>query len=453
MNSPKSIYRILIVEDNQSMREGLQASLNKEGYTVAIAKDGQEGWNQIENSYWNLVITDIKMPGIDGLTLLKKIKSISSGTNIILITAFATVDIAVDAMKEGAEDFITKPFALAELRAKVAAVYEHWQARQKPEHGQPELPVLIGNSPAIQHVRQVIVKVAASDCPVLITGESGVGKELAARLIHHSGKRSNGPFLAVNCGALTETILESELFGHEKGAFTGAHKMHAGKFEQSHGGTLFLDEIGDMSAGLQVKLLRVLQTKQFQRVGGEKFITSDFRLICATNQDLAQKINDGSFRADLFYRINVIPLLIPPLRERPTDIPLLIDYLLKVRAAKIGRKAPHVEPGVLERLRAYSWPGNVRELENFIERALVFIEENTFSETLFNFSDLPDRPAGDRSTGDLTMQVGQVEREMIVKAMRDQHGVKQRAAAQLKIKAGTLYYKLEKYGIRTEEYE
>lgn len=458
MNSPKSNYGILIVEDNQSMREGLLASLEKEDYAVSTAPDGQQAWSLIQNKPFDLVITDIKMPGIDGLTLMKKVKSLTPTTDIILITAFATIDIAVDAMKCGAEDFITKPFALAELRQKVDSLYRRRLPQPKALSTEAEIQELTGDSPAIRQIRQLITKIASSDSAVLITGESGVGKELAARLIHQASRQKNGPFLAVNCGALTETILESELFGHEKGAFTGAHKTHSGKFEQSHGGTLFLDEIGDMSTGLQVKLLRVLQTKQFQRVGGEKFITSDFRLICATNKNLEQLIKDGRFRSDLYYRINVIPLVIPPLRERPSDIPLLIDHLLRIQATRLGRKTPRIEPGVVERMTAYSWPGNVRELENFIERALVFIEEDVFSETLFNFSDLPDQPISNRSldngkNGDLTRQIGQMEREMIVKAMRDQHGVKQRAAEQLKIKASTLYYKLDKYGILSEEYE
>ena len=453
MNSLKSNYHILIVEDNQSMREGLLASLTKEGYTVASACDGQEGWNLIQKHQYNLVITDIKMPGLDGLALMKNIHSLASETAIILITAFATVDIAVDAMKFGAEDFITKPFALAELRQKVETLFHRWQARRKPLSEESYSLTLIGVSPAIRNIRQMIIKIAPSDSPILITGESGVGKELVARLIHKNSSRQNGPFLAVNCGALTETILESELFGHEKGAFTGAHKTHCGKFEQSHDGTLFLDEIGDMSAGLQVKILRVLQTKQFQRVGGEKNITSDFRLICATNKNLEAKIKEGTFRSDLYYRINVIPLAIPPLRERREDIPLLVDYLLGLRVARMKRRKPQIENGVMDRLCAYAWPGNVRELENFIERALVFVEEDVFTESSFNFSDLPENSSLAKPTGDLANQLGQIERAMIVKAMRDQHGVKQRAANQLKIKASTLYYKLEKYGITPAEYE
>ncbi|HPC35819.1 MAG TPA: sigma-54 dependent transcriptional regulator [Candidatus Marinimicrobia bacterium] len=458
MNSPKSNYTILIVEDNQSMREGLLASLQKEGYTVTVVADGQEAWSLLQNQRFDLIITDIKMPGLDGLTLMKKVKNLAPTTDIILITAFPTVDIAVDAMKCGAQDFITKPFALAELRQKVEALYRRKFDKTQASPGESEFQELIGNSPAIRQIRQLIAKIAPGDSPILITGESGVGKELVARLIHRTSRQKNGPFLAVNCGALTETLLESELFGHEKGAFTGAHKTHIGKFEQSNGGTLFLDEIGDMSTALQVKLLRVLQTKQFQRVGGEKFITSDFRLICATNKNLEQKIKDGEFRSDLYYRINVIPLTIPPLRERPSDIPLLVDYLLRLKADRLGRQIPRIEPSVMARLMAYSWPGNVRELENFIERALVFIEEDVFSETLFNFGDLPENTSLLNQTDapaarDLTAQVGKIEREMIIKALRDQHGVKQRAAEQLRIKPSTLYYKLDKYGIKPEEYE
>jgi len=361
----------------------------------------------------------------------------------------------VDAIKNGAEDFITKPFPLAELRTKVSALYDRWENRQKISESNTASHQIIGNSDAIKKILGLIQKVAESDSPVLITGASGTGKELVANSIHESGKTAVGPFIAVNCGALTESLLESELFGHEKGAFTGAIRDHSGKIEQAAGGTLFLDEIGDMPPNLQVKLLRILQTRQFQRVGGEKFIHSDFRLISATNKNLEQAVKENLFRSDLYYRINVIPIHVPPLSQRREDIPLLIDYILQQRSEKLNRRIPQIQTSVLRKLQSYSWPGNVRELENFIERALVFIEDNIFTEELFSFDEKSEKtetspPIPGR---DMVEYINKIEREMILTALKDHHGIKQRAADQLNIKAGTLYYKMEKYGIEEHEYE
>ena len=316
MSDLKKKYRVLAVEDNQSMREGIVTSLKKEGYFVDSAVDGKEGLDKFESSLFHLVITDIKMPKIDGIELFKTIQKQNPATDVILITAYATVDIAVDSMKHGAEDFITKPFSIAELRKKVAAVYERWALKQEIKAAPIEAPLLIGISESIKKLKAQISKVATIDSSILITGESGTGKELVAYTIHNESFGKDGPFIAVNCGALNENLLESELFGHEKGAFTGAIKVHIGKFEQSDNGTLFLDEIGEMSPALQVKLLRVLQNKRFQRVGGEKYIKSDFRLITATNKDLQQAVKEKSFRSDLFYRLNVIPIHIPPLQQK-----------------------------------------------------------------------------------------------------------------------------------------
>jgi len=455
MEFKKKQYKILVVEDNASLRSGIVATLEKDGYTVDSAIDGEEGLRKSRSSSWNLVITDIKMPKIDGITLFKTIKSQFPAIDVIVITAFATVDIAVDAIKNGAEDFITKPFPLAELRTKVSALYDRWENRQKISESNTASHQIIGNSDAIKKILGLIQKVAESDSPVLITGASGTGKELVANSIHESGKTAVGPFIAVNCGALTESLLESELFGHEKGAFTGAIRDHSGKIEQAAGGTLFLDEIGDMPPNLQVKLLRILQTRQFQRVGGEKFIHSDFRLISATNKNLEQAVKENLFRSDLYYRINVIPIHVPPLSQRREDIPLLIDYILQQRSEKLNRRIPQIQTSVLRKLQSYSWPGNVRELENFIERALVFIEDNIFTEELFSFDEKSEKtetspPIPGR---DMVEYINKIEREMILTALKDHHGIKQRAADQLNIKAGTLYYKMEKYGIEEHEYE
>ena len=455
MELKKKQYKILVVEDNPSLRSGIVATLEKDGYSVDSAIDGEEGLHKSQSSSWNLMITDIKMPKIDGIKLFKTVKSRFPAIDVIVITAFATVDIAVDAIKNGAEDFITKPFPLAELRTKVSALYDRWENRQKITKSNSASHQIIGNSDAIKKIRVLIQKVAGSDSPVLITGESGTGKELVAQSIHESGKTASGPFIAINCGALTESLLESELFGHEKGAFTGAIRTYSGKIEQATGGTLFLDEIGDMPQNLQVKLLRVLQTRQFQRVGGEKFIHSNFRLISATNKDLEKAVNEKSFRSDLYYRINVIPIHIPSLAQRREDIPLLTDYILQQRSKKLSRVLPQIQTSVLRKLQSYSWPGNIRELENFIERALVFIEDNIFTEELFSFDEKSEGtetnpPVPGR---DMVEYITKIERGMILTALKDNHGIKQRAADQLNIKAGTLYYKMEKYCIEDHEYE
>ena len=455
MELKKKQYKILVVEDNTSLRSGIVSTLKKDGFFVDSAVDGETGLVKSQSGFWNLMITDIKMPKINGIKLFKMVKSRFPAIDIIVITAFATVDIAVDAIKNGAEDFITKPFPLAELRTKVSALYDRWENRQIITESLSVSHQIIGNSNAIKKIRVLVKKVAGSESPVLITGESGTGKELIAHSIHESGKTAGGPFIAVNCSALTESLLESELFGHEKGAFTGAIRAHAGKFEQATDGTLFLDEIGDMPMALQVKLLRALQTKQFQRVGGEKFIGSNFRLISATNRNLEKAVQDTQFRSDLYYRINVIPIHISPLSQRRDDIPLLIDYILQKRSKKLNRSIPRIQTSVLRKLQAYSWPGNVRELENFIERALVFIEDNIFTEELFSFDEKCETtetnpPVPSR---DMVEYISKIEREMILTALRNNHGVKQRAADQLNIKAGTLYYKMEKYGIGENDYE
>jgi DNA-binding NtrC family response regulator len=447
-------FKILVVEDNQSMREGIVSSLAKLGFSVGEAADGKSALEKVQNSCWHLIITDIKMPIMDGLELFRKVKSIKPDIEVILVTAYATVNIAVDALKQGAEDFLTKPFSIAELRQKVEYIFERWLSRQAINGQTIKTPLIIGRSQVIKTIRQLISKIAQVHSPVLITGESGTGKELVARTIHLKSNYKNGPFIAVNCGALNENLLESELFGHEKGAFTGAIKTHSGKFEQSNNGTLFLDEIGDMSSALQVKLLRVLQTKQFQRVGGEKFIQTDFRLITATNQDLQSAVKANNFRSDLFFRLNVIPIFIPPLRDRKEDIPLLVDHILKTKSKEIDRPIPRIESGFMRKLQAYSWPGNIRELENFLERALVFIEADIFEDSLFSFNGLETKP--DHSvtleSSNLIKTLEKMEREMIIRALSNNSGIKQRAAEQLKIKPSTLYYKLEKYKIKEEEY-
>lgn len=454
MDNLRSKYKILVVEDSQSMREGIVISLKKEGYFVDSAVNGKEGLDKFESSLFHLLIADIKMPKMDGISLFKNVKREYPQTDVILITAYATIDIAVESMKQGAEDFITKPFSVAELRKKVETIYQRWVSRQEVKAEPVDAPLLIGNSESIKKIKAQISKVTKIDSPVLITGESGTGKELVAQVIHENSFCKEGPFIAVNCGALNESLLESELFGHEKGAFTGAVKVHIGKFEQSDGGTLFLDEIGEMSTALQVKLLRVLQNKRFQRVGGEKFIKSNFRLITATNKNLKQLVDENSFRTDLYYRLNVIPIFLPPLRDRKEDIPLLVNYILRKKAKKLNRSIPRVETNVMRKLEAYSWPGNIRELENFLERALVFIDEDVFSDSLFAFSEMESNISitHNNLSKDLTKTLENMEREMIINALKETAGVKQRAAKKLNIKTSTLYYKIEKYNITEKEF-
>jgi len=448
-------FRILVAEDNQSMREGIRTSLRREGYWIDTAIDGEQAWNQLQSAHYQLLITDIKMPNMDGLELFRRVKADQPATVVILITAFATVDIAVDALKQGADDFITKPFANAELRSKVHDQFQKWALQQNLETGKIEDSAVIGESEPIRKIKALIEKVANVDSAVLITGESGTGKELVALSIHSKSPNASGPFVAVNCGALSESLLESELFGHEKGAFTGAVRSHAGKFEQAHSGTLFLDEIGDMSPGLQVKLLRVLQNKKFQRVGAEEYIRSDFRLIAATNKNLPSEVEQGNFRSDLYYRLNVIPIHLPPLRERRDDIPLIAMYILARKAKKLERKPPEIDQQFMRKLQSYSWPGNIRELENFIERALVFTDEDVLNDRLFAFSENgTDSNSGTPSMpSDLIGHIEKIEREILVNALRENRGIKQRTAQSLKIKTSTLYYKIEKYKIQSDEYE
>jgi DNA-binding NtrC family response regulator len=452
----KKEFPILIAEDNKSMRQGIRDSLVKEGYPVETVANGKQALQQIRSKSFNLVITDLKMPQMDGRVLFQNIRKISPHIYVIFITAYATVDIAVEALKGGAYDFITKPFPINELRQKVESLYQRWRAGKYDFSDKDLESLLIGQSSSIRQVKSLIEKAAKVDSPVLITGESGTGKELVARSIYEKGSRSKGSFIAVNCGALNDNLLESELFGHEKGAFTGAVKAHTGKFEQAHAGVLFLDEIGEMSSALQVKVLRVLQNKQFHRVGGEQVIESDFRLISATNRDLEKEVENNNFRPDLFYRLNVIPIFVPPLRDRKKDIPLLLNYFMQKKADELKREVPEIDAGVMRKLQSYSWPGNVRELENFIERALVFIEGDKFDDNLFSFGKLKEKEgAGNHypaTTDDLVQTLEKMEREIIINTLRNTRGVKQQAARQLNIKPSTLYYRMDKLDIKEEDY-
>jgi two-component system response regulator HydG len=460
--------RILIIDDNETMREGLGATVRRMGHEAVLASSGAVGLAHFTagggRTAIDFVITDLKMDGTGGLEVVKAVRDRDPDCPVMIVTAFGTVETAVEAMRLGAFDFLQKPFAPEVVRLKVARALELREERRALERISAENAALradaaapyqfdeiVGETPAMRAVFQAIEKVAPTDASVYLHGESGTGKELVARAIHARSKRATGPFVKVNCGALTETLLESELFGHEKGAFTGAVKRKLGRFELADKGTIFLDEIGDITPGLQLKLLRVLQERDFERVGGEETIKVDVRVLSATHRDLKAEVAAGRFREDLFYRLHVVPCFVPPLRERKEDIPRLAAHFI----AKLG---PRTNPAVrglseaaLARFGTYNWPGNVRELENVIEQALVFAEGDTIDVPALPpvvRGGLPDNalalPGGEMSLPDL---LEDLERQLIQRAYDKSGGVKTETARLLGIKTSALYYKLEKYGI------
>jgi two-component system, NtrC family, response regulator HydG len=453
---------ILVIDDNETVREGLAHTIRKLGHEVVAAAGGAAGVAAFRARRADFVITDLKMEGMGGVEVLRAIQALDGDVPIMLITAFGTVETAVEAMKLGAFDFLTKPFAPEVVRLKVERALELGAARRarhkleahneylrgEAEHRFDEL---IGGSDQMAAVRRAIDKVAPSETVVFIAGESGTGKELVARAIHRLSRRAGGPFIKVNCGALTETLLESELFGHEKGAFTGAIKTRLGRFELADGGTLFLDEVGDIPAAMQVKLLRVLQEHELERVGGEAPIPVDVRVLSATNKDLDREVAAGRFRQDLYYRLHVVPVRIPPLRERREDIPVLVQHFIDKLGPRTNPRVRGIGDAALGRLMAYAWPGNVRELENAIEQALVFAEGEQIG-----IAALPQFLQGPGETEDrleiprelsLPEILDDLERQLIRKAFQKARGVKTETARLLGIKTSALYYKLEKYGI------
>jgi two-component system response regulator PilR (NtrC family) len=451
--------RILIVEDEKSMREVLRMLLEGEGYDVISASDGLDGSSYIERDIFDLVITDIKMPGLDGFELLKKIKEISPETLVIMVTAFGTSESAIEAMKRGAYDYINKPFNIDELRIIVRKALEKKRLseeisllRQKVETTYA-LENIIGQSPKMQEMFRLIPKIAQSNSNVLVTGESGSGKELVATALHNLSPRKNRNFVAINCAAFPEGLLESEIFGYMKGAFTGAMVNKQGLFEIADNGSMFLDEIGEMPVNLQVKLLRVLEHGTFRRLGGTTDITVDVRVISATNKDLKEEIKGGRFREDLFYRLNVFPIHIPPLRERKEDIPLLVVHFLK-KASKIPKR---VSPDAMRVLIDCPWKGNVRELENIIERVALLVDKQEIS-----LSDLPleiTAIAGiGGETGDplefsgngvnLDSIIEEIEKKYILKALERTNGVKTEAAKLLNLTFRSFRHRLQKYGLK-----
>ena len=443
--------KILIIDDDNSLRRVLEYNLQEEGYEVQAAASGEEGLYLFGQSQPNLVITDMKMSGMDGMMVLKSIKECSPETLVIIITAFGTIDVAVEAMKSGAYDYITKPFNRDQLKLTVKKALQFSGLAEENKRLKSELSdktdfrTIIGTSKEMEKVFDVIRKVADTEASVLITGESGTGKELVARSIHANSSRRDAPFVAINCAAIPRDLLESELFGHVKGAFTGAVKDKIGKFQVAEGGTLFLDEVGELPLELQPKLLRALQEKEVEPVGGTKVLKLDVRVLSATNLNVDKAIAEGTFREDLYYRLSVIPLHLPPLRERRTDIPLLIKYFcIKHGSVKIS-----FDKDALETLVMYPWPGNVRELENTVERLLIMRNSDVISR-----DELPEKLLENRSSGtaiiklpDAGYSLEQLEREIVVEAL-ERNAWNQTAAARfLKIPRHTLIYRLEKYGI------
>ena len=460
---------VLIIDDNDTMREGLAAVVRRMGHKVCAASSGSDAIAAFKRQPADFVMTDLKMNGMDGLEVLRRIRELDPDCPTLIMTAYGTVEAAVEAMKLGAMDFLTKPFPPEVVRLKVERGLELRAARNMNERlaaeneqlrgdGDARYRELIGSTDIMRKVQEAITRVARTDASVAIVGESGTGKELVARAIHNLSKRAQGPFIKVNCGALADTLLESELFGHERGAFTGAIKRRLGRIELADGGTLFLDEIGEISQAMQVKLLRVLQEGTFERVGGEQTLQVNLRVLSATHRDLPKLIAEGRFREDLYYRLNVVPIQVPSLRERRADIPELCRHFIAKLAPRTNPQVQSISDDAVALLLAYPFPGNVRELENAIEQALVFADGAVLTAAALPAhirgpaAAAPDG-AGLTVPGGLTGAMAlpdildDLEKQLILKAYRDAKGVKTETARLLGIKPSALYYKLEKYKI------
>lgn len=447
----------LVVEDGQSQREILRDFLRDEGYDVVEAKNGDKAIEAVKNGYFDLVLLDYKMPKKDGMTVLEEVKDINTEIDVIMMTAYGSVDTAVRAMKAGAADYITKPIELEELLILINRIAERQTLRKENEILREELrgkgvttDQIIFKSAAMSEVVNLSGRVANSSATVLIQGESGTGKELLARLIHNLSPRSERPMIVVNCAALSANLLESELFGHEKGAFTGASRRRIGRFEEADGGTLFLDEIGELSPAVQVKLLRFLQEREFQRVGGNRTIRSDVRIISATNRNLQGEVKDGTFREDLFYRLNVVTIAIPLLRERKEDLSPLIDHFLNRFAHENGKEIQGISSEARDLLLRYDYPGNVRELENIIERAVVITRGPviTSRDLPFSRSSIHPHMSEVKTWRSLKESVEDLEYKMIRRALEETANHQTKAANLLGISERMLRYKLKKYGLK-----
>lgn len=450
-------YSILIIDDEKSQRDVLSGYLKKKGYTIFIAISGEDGIKIAKENLIDIILSDFKMPDMTGIEVLEEVKKMNPEISFIMITAFGTVENAVRAMRLGADDYISKPVDLDELDILIDKIIGHKDLKSENEMLKTQLQekyrisAVISESPNMASVINIAVRVAESKATVLITGESGTGKEVIAKSIHYLSSRKDKPFVAVNIPALSATLIESELFGHEKGSFTGADKMSKGRFELADKGTIFLDEIGDIPLATQVKLLRVLQEQQIERVGSAEGINIDTRIIAATNQNLDKKIKDGTFREDLFYRLNIVSINIPPLRERKEDIIPLIEFFIKKYSEENHKKDIEISKEALDRLLKYNYPGNVRELENIIERAVVLSRRNVVSvdDLPFGVKDLVEEERlDDLTSGTLSEQVEALEKKMIYNALKKTNGNQTQAGKLLGLTERNLRYKLNKYNIQ-----
>jgi DNA-binding NtrC family response regulator len=444
------MINILVVDDEEPFRRLLKKELARKGYSVDAASDGNEALRLLRDRSYDVILLDVVMPGVDGISLMKKMKDDPGAPAIIVLTGRATVETAVEAMKNGAHDYLTKPYKLDELAIVIERTYEFSRLSVKSKLLEQELVrqetthEVIGKSKQLQDVLTLVKKVAPTDSAVFIQGESGTGKELVANTVWHYSSRKEAPFIALNCATLSENLIESELFGHEKGAFTSAYQMKHGLVEVADGGTLFLDEIGEMPFGLQAKLLRFLDAGEFRRVGGNKSLHADVRMIAATNKDLSAMIKAGTFREDLYYRLNVINITIPPLRERKEDVDDLARHFLYKFAKKLSKPITHFTAEAMELLTAYRWPGNVRELENVIERAVIVSETDTIGAedlAISSYSVL-----GDMS---INPSLEEMEKNYILRVLNETAGNQSKASQLLGIDRKTLYLKLKKYGINS----
>jgi DNA-binding NtrC family response regulator len=450
--------KILVVEDEPTLREGVVTAFNQRGWQVIEAADGAEAIATLEGEVFDVVVTDFKMPEGSGLDVLRHTKMLNEGTVVLMMTAFGTVESAVEAMRAGAYDYVLKPFDLEELELKVEKALEHRRLLARIEAYDRETIVprfenIVGESPPMAEVFRTIAKVARSNATVLVLGETGVGKELVAEALHRNSSRKDQPFVKMNCAALHENLLESELFGHERGAFTGAERQRIGRFELANGGTLFLDEIGNMSLSTQTKVLRVLQEREFERLGGVRTIKVDVRLIAATNLDLQEAISKGGFREDLFYRLNVVSVKVPPLRERREDIIPLARHFIDESAAEIKKDVRGIDPGAVRVLKRHTWPGNIRELKNAMERAVLLCEQPFIrQEDLHLYQDGAGK-IGDGQSINLRlppegMDLEELEKLAILEALRINGWVQKDAAKFLGISSRVMNYKVAKYEIK-----
>lgn len=466
---------VLIIDDDETVRDVLRSFLSGKGFEISLAEDGQTGLELIKNNKYDIILTDLMMPTLTGIDLLKEVSAANITTPILVITAFGTVQTAVEAMKLGAFEYVTKPFNLDEIMLVIEKALNVSKLQKENVMLKMQLMKkyqyegLIGDSPEMQSVYRLIAQVADTDSTVLVLGESGTGKELIAKTIHYNSSRSQGPFVPINCAAIPRELLESELFGHEKGAFTGAINTRIGRFELAQNGTLFLDEVGELDPSLQVKLLRVLQEREFERVGGMKTVKVDVRILAATNKDLEKATREGKFREDLFYRLNVIPMNLPPLRKRSGDIPLLVDHFVRGFAKKRKREPFVFSKNAMQCLMAYAWPGNVRELENVMERISILTNQKTIEVSDLpekiqevapalpktDSASMPEQAAGSHelpeSGVDLGSLVSNIEKDLILKALAKSGGVKSKAAQLLGLNRTTLFEKMRKMGIESSK--